>query len=166
MVTQWGQSVKRHGAGKVLETALTQEVSSHPKQTQAQKLPPTILTKIKQMVLIYYSHSTLLFLTAERNSRTFRSGLSATVTNKQQPLYRGDLKMKMIEDAMGSVGNILRSTISLGMAIAVAFLIVDILFGAQTNIVANLTTVIKSFVTQGVVGLIALIVFISMFNRS
>jgi hypothetical protein len=52
------------------------------------------------------------------------------------------------------------------MAIAVAFLIVDILFGAQTNIVANLTTVIKSFVTQGVVGLIALIVFISMFNRS
>ncbi len=74
--------------------------------------------------------------------------------------------MKMIEDAMGSVGGILRSTISLGMAIAVAFLIVDILFGAQTNIVANLTTVIKSFVTQGVVGLIALIVFISMFNRS
>lgn len=74
--------------------------------------------------------------------------------------------MKMIEDAMGSVSGILRSTISLGMAIAVAFLIVDILFGAQTNIVANLTTVIKSFVTQGVVGLIALIVFISMFNRS
>ncbi len=74
--------------------------------------------------------------------------------------------MKMIEDALGSVGGILRSTISLGMAIAVAFLIVDILFGAQTNIVANLTAVIKSFVTQGVVGLIALIVFISMFNRS
>jgi len=74
--------------------------------------------------------------------------------------------MKMIEDAIGSVSSILRSTITLGMVLAVAFLMVDILFGSQTNIVANVTGVIQSFTTQGIVGLIALIVFISMFNRN
>lgn len=74
--------------------------------------------------------------------------------------------MKMIEDAIGSVSSILRSTIALGMVLAVAFLMVDILFGSQTNIVGNVTSVIQSFTTQGIVGLIALIVFISMFNRN
>lgn len=74
--------------------------------------------------------------------------------------------MKMIEDAIGSVSSILRATIALGMVLAVTFLMVDILFGSQTNIVGNVTSVIQSFTTQGIVGLIALIVFISMFNRN
>jgi hypothetical protein len=74
--------------------------------------------------------------------------------------------MKMVEDAIGSVSSILRATISLGMILAVTFLMVDILFGSQTNIVGNVVGVIQSFATQGIVGLIALIVFISMFNRS
>jgi hypothetical protein len=74
--------------------------------------------------------------------------------------------MKMIEDAIGSVSSILRSTIALGMVLAVTFLMVDILFGSQTNIVGNVVGVIHSFTAQGIVGLIALIVFISMFNRN
>lgn len=45
-------------------------------------------------------------------------------------------------------------------------MMVDILFGSQTNIVGNVVGMIHSFTAQGIVGLIALIVFISMFNRS
>lgn len=74
--------------------------------------------------------------------------------------------MKMVEDAIGSISTILRATISLGMILAVTFLMVDILFGSQTNIVGNVVGVIHSFTAQGIVGLIALIVFTSMFNRS
>ncbi|TSA19993.1 MAG: hypothetical protein D4R70_06335 [Betaproteobacteria bacterium] len=73
--------------------------------------------------------------------------------------------MKMIEDAIGSISGILGSTVALGMVLAVAFLMVDILFGSQTNIVANVTGVIRSFTANGLVGLIALIVFVAMFNR-
>lgn len=71
-----------------------------------------------------------------------------------------------ISDSLNSVNSALKGIVGLGMSLAVAALVVDLLFPGQTNIVGNVSAMINSFVSQGLVGLVALIVFVAMFNRS
>ena len=71
-----------------------------------------------------------------------------------------------VNEALNSVNSSLKGVVGLGMSLAVAFLVVDLLFPGQTNIVNNVAGMIGSFVDRGLVGLIALIAFIAMFNRS
>jgi hypothetical protein len=71
-----------------------------------------------------------------------------------------------ISDALGSVNSALKGVVGLGMSLAVAFLVIDLLFPGQTNIVSNVASMISSFVDKGLVGLIALIAFVAMFGRS
>lgn len=70
-----------------------------------------------------------------------------------------------INDSLNSVNSSLKGIVGLGMSLAVAFLVVDLLFPGQTNIVGNVATMVSSFVDKGLVGLIALIVFVAMFDR-
>jgi hypothetical protein len=55
--------------------------------------------------------------------------------------------------------------VNVGLGIALIFLVVDILFGTTTGIVGNLSELIKSFTTQGIVGLIALIIFVAIYSK-
>ena len=71
-----------------------------------------------------------------------------------------------VNEALNSVNSSLKGVVGLGMSLAVAFLVVDLLFPGQTNIVNNVAGMIGSFVDKGLVGLIALIAFIAMFSRS
>lgn len=71
-----------------------------------------------------------------------------------------------MNEAMSSVNSSLKGVVGLGMSLAVAFLVVDLLFPGQTNIVSNVATMISSFVDKGLVGLIALIAFVAMFSRN
>lgn len=71
-----------------------------------------------------------------------------------------------INEALNSVNSSLKGVVGLGMSLAVAFLVVDLLFPGQTNIVSNVASMVSSFVDKGLVGLIALIAFVAMFNRS
>lgn len=70
-----------------------------------------------------------------------------------------------INDTFSYVTSTLKGFISLGMALMVTFLVVDVLFPGTTHIVNNVSGVINSFVGQGIVGLIALIFFVAIFNR-
>lgn len=71
-----------------------------------------------------------------------------------------------INEALSSVNSSLKGVVGLGMSLAVAFLVVDLLFPGQTNIVSNVASMVSSFVDKGLVGLIALVAFVAMFNRS
>ena len=71
-----------------------------------------------------------------------------------------------VNEALNSVNSSLKGVVGLGMSLAVAFLVVDLLFPGQTNIVSNVASMISSFVDKGLVGLIALIAFVAMFSRN
>ncbi len=70
-----------------------------------------------------------------------------------------------ISDALNKVTDSLHGIMGLGMTLAVAFLVVDMLFPGTTNIVDNVAMLVKSFVGHGLVGLITLIIFITIFSR-
>ncbi|MCK4742746.1 MAG: hypothetical protein KAT25_02875 [Sulfuriflexus sp.] len=50
------------------------------------------------------------------------------------------------------------------MTLAVVALVVDLLFPGTTNIVSNVSGLVTSFTSQGLTGLITLIVFVSIYN--
>ena len=70
-----------------------------------------------------------------------------------------------INDALSTVTNVLKGIIGLGMALAATALVVDLLFPGTTNIVGNVATLVNSFISQGLVGLITLIVFVALFSN-
>ena len=71
-----------------------------------------------------------------------------------------------INDTLGYVTSTLKGFVSLGMALIVTFLVVDVLFPGTTHIISNVTGLVNSFVGHGIVGLITLIFFVALFNRS
>ena len=70
-----------------------------------------------------------------------------------------------IHDSLNTVTDVLKGVVGLGFALAVTFLIVDLLFPGTTNIVHSVATLVNSFISHGLVGLITLIVFVALFNR-
>ena len=68
-----------------------------------------------------------------------------------------------IESAISTVTGILRGIIDLGLGLAVVFLVVDILVPGTTNIVGNVSELVSSFTSEGIVGLITLVVFVAIF---
>ena len=70
-----------------------------------------------------------------------------------------------INDALNKVSDSVHGIMGLGMTLAVAFLVVDLLFPGTTNIVNNVAMMVKSFTAHGLVGLITLIIFITIFMR-
>lgn len=70
-----------------------------------------------------------------------------------------------VTSAFDSVTDIAKGAVALGMSLAVVFLVVDLLFPGTTNIVGNVATLVGSFTSKGLVGLITLIVFVSLFSR-
>jgi len=67
-----------------------------------------------------------------------------------------------INDSLSSVTSALNGVVGLGMALVVTFLVVDLLFPGTTNIVSNVAGFVNSFISQGLVGLITLIVFVAL----
>jgi len=70
-----------------------------------------------------------------------------------------------ITAAFDSVTDITKGAVALGMSLAVVFLVVDLLFPGTTNIVGNVATLVDSFTSKGLIGLITLIVFVSLFSK-
>lgn len=69
-----------------------------------------------------------------------------------------------INDSLNTVTSALKGVISLGLTLAVVALVVDILFPGTTNIVASVSGLVTSFTSQGLIGLITLIVFVAIYN--
>ncbi|MBC8174666.1 MAG: hypothetical protein H8E82_03325 [Candidatus Marinimicrobia bacterium] len=73
--------------------------------------------------------------------------------------------MATLKDTFTTITGWAKDIVDLGLALALVFLVVDILFGVTTGIVANIADLIASFVDEGIVGLIAFIVFLAIYRK-
>jgi hypothetical protein len=70
-----------------------------------------------------------------------------------------------INGAVSTVTSVVAGVVALGVSLVGLALVVDILFPGTTNIVGNVSGLVNSFISQGLVGLIALIVFVAILSR-
>ena len=61
-----------------------------------------------------------------------------------------------------TVNGWLKAIVSLGLGLALVFLVVDVLFPNQTDIVANVADLVSSFTSRGIVGLVTLIALVAV----
>ena len=73
--------------------------------------------------------------------------------------------MATVKSVLSNVKGWAMDIVEFGLALVLVFLVIDILFGQQINIVDNLIAVINSFVGQGVVGLIALLIILGIYSK-
>lgn len=73
--------------------------------------------------------------------------------------------MANVNELFDTVGGWLKSLIDLGLALALIFLVINVLFGVGPDIVANLADFIESFTDRGVVGLIVFLFILSIYQR-
>lgn len=73
--------------------------------------------------------------------------------------------MAEIKDVIDSVGGWLKTLIDLGLSVILVFVIIDILFPGTTGILDNIRAVVGSFADNGVVGLIALLLFMVVYKK-
>lgn len=73
--------------------------------------------------------------------------------------------MATVKSILSNIKGVAQDLVELGLVLAVIFLVIDILFGAPINIVGNLVNVINSFVAEGVVGLIALLILLAIYQK-
>ncbi len=72
--------------------------------------------------------------------------------------------MAALNDLFDTVVGWLKALVELGFALALVFLVVDVLFAQPIGIVDNVAELINAFVDNGVVGLIALLFFLAIYK--
>ena len=70
-----------------------------------------------------------------------------------------------ITSAVDNITSVIAGAIGLGVSLVGLAFVVDILFPDTTNIVGNISGLVDMFISQGLVGLIALIVFVAILSR-
>lgn len=73
--------------------------------------------------------------------------------------------MASIRDTVKSATGWLTDIFNFGVAIILLFVVVDILFPGTTGLVENVGEIVSAFATEGVVGLIALLVFLLIYKQ-
>ncbi len=69
-----------------------------------------------------------------------------------------------MDDLLKNVVGWTKGIIEFGFSLALVFLVVDVLFGQPIGIVGNVASLIDTFVSNGVVGLIALLFFLGVYK--
>ncbi|MCH8328651.1 MAG: hypothetical protein IID15_09050 [Candidatus Marinimicrobia bacterium] len=72
--------------------------------------------------------------------------------------------MAGIDSVLKSAAGWLKSIVEFGLALIVVLLVVDIIFGQTTGIVDNVSALVTSFTGNGIVGLITLLFFLSIYD--
>ena len=67
-----------------------------------------------------------------------------------------------LDAALGTIGGWLKSIVNLGLTLAVTFLVVDVIYPNQTDIVGNIAGLVDQFVEHGMTGLIPLIILVAV----
>jgi hypothetical protein len=70
-----------------------------------------------------------------------------------------------VNDVLNTVSSVANGVVGLGLTLVTVALVVDILFPGTTGIVSNVSALVSSFTSQGLVGLVALIVFVAIASR-
>lgn len=70
-----------------------------------------------------------------------------------------------VNDSFDYVTTMLHGVMGLGLSLVATFLVVDLLFPGTTNIVNNVAGMVNSFIGHGLVGMIALLIFVTIYSR-
>ena len=70
-----------------------------------------------------------------------------------------------IENALNTVTTSLKGVIGLALSLVAVALVVDLLFPGTTKIVGSVSTMVESFTSNGLIGLITLLVFVAIMQR-
>ena len=73
--------------------------------------------------------------------------------------------MAGIKDVIDSISGWLKALIDLGLAVILVFVLIDILFPGTTGIIENIGIIVGTFADKGVVGLIALLLFMLVYKK-
>ncbi|MDG2070698.1 MAG: hypothetical protein P8J55_02950 [Pseudomonadales bacterium] len=73
--------------------------------------------------------------------------------------------MNSIKEAIATIIGWLRSLSEVGIALILAFVVIDVLFPGTTPVVENIGVIVGQFSEQGLVGLIALLLFLMLFKK-
>jgi len=73
--------------------------------------------------------------------------------------------MASLRDTLQKTTGWLREIFDFGIALVLLFVVIDILFPGTTGVVENIGDIVSSFAAEGVVGLIALLVFLWIYKK-
>ncbi|MBC80925.1 MAG: hypothetical protein CMQ33_08845 [Gammaproteobacteria bacterium] len=73
--------------------------------------------------------------------------------------------MASIKEVMADVTSWLRSATELGISLILAFVVIDVLFPGAIGVVNNIGIIVSQFSEAGLVGLIALLLFLILFRQ-
>ena len=73
--------------------------------------------------------------------------------------------MTSVKEAISKANGWLRDGTEIGMALILAFVVIDILFPNTTGVVNNIGVIVGQFSKEGLSGLIALLLFLVLFKN-
>ena len=71
----------------------------------------------------------------------------------------------MIKNALQAIGGWGKEVVDFGVAVIMVGVVVDILFPGTTGVIDNIADLVGDFSSQGVAGIIALLLFVTIYNR-
>ncbi len=71
----------------------------------------------------------------------------------------------MIRNALQSIGGWGKEVVDFGVAVIMVGVVVDILFPGTTGVIDNIADLVGDFSSQGVAGVIALLLFVTIYNN-
>ena len=71
----------------------------------------------------------------------------------------------MIRNALQSISGWGKEVVDFGVAVIMVGVVVDILFPGTTGVIDNIADLVGDFSSQGVAGIIALLLFVTIYNR-
>lgn len=73
--------------------------------------------------------------------------------------------MDSIKEAMTAITGWVRNLTEMGISLILAFVVIDVLFPNTTGVVQNIGLIVGQFSEPGLVGLIALLLFLMLFKK-
>ena len=73
--------------------------------------------------------------------------------------------MTSFKYTLQTINEWLRTLIDFGLSLLLVFIIIDILFPGTTGVIENVGEIVSGFAEHGVVGLIALLIFLLIYRK-
>ncbi len=73
--------------------------------------------------------------------------------------------MASYRDIIPKMNDMLTPIIELGVSLILAFVVIDVLFPNTTGVVNNIGVIVSQFSSEGLAGLIALLLFLMVFKK-
>jgi hypothetical protein len=72
--------------------------------------------------------------------------------------------MASVKEIVSTLTDSIRVGTEFGLALVLAFVVIDVLFPGTTGVMSNIGTIVGQFSKEGIAGLIALLLFLMLFK--